>query len=77
MVQTQFNTYIKIVRSDNGGEYLFSGLCTYFNEPEIIHQTTCANTPQQNRVPEWKKSASFGGNLSRITVYACSQILLG
>jgi len=75
IVQTQFNTF-KIVRSDNGGEYLFNDLRTYFNEHDIIHQTTCANTSQQNKLVE-QKNASFGGNPSLTVVYACSQILLG
>jgi transposase InsO family protein len=52
MVQTQFNTTIKIVRSDNGSEYMSSNLETYFREQGIIHQTTCVDTPQQNGVAE-------------------------
>jgi hypothetical protein len=41
MVQTQFNTKNKIVRYDNGGEYMSGNLETYFREQGIIHQTTC------------------------------------
>jgi hypothetical protein len=54
MVQTQFNTNIKIVGSDNGDEYMSGDLRMYFHEQGIIHQTTCVNTPQQNGVPERK-----------------------
>jgi len=54
MVQTQFNTNIKIVGSDNGGEYMSSDLILYFREQGIIHQTTCVDTPQQNGVTERK-----------------------
>jgi hypothetical protein len=54
MIQTQFNTSIKIVRSDNGGEYMSGDLRTYFREHGIIHQTTCVDTPQQNGVAERK-----------------------
>jgi hypothetical protein len=54
MIQTQFNSKIKIVRSNNGGEYMSSDLGTYFREQSIIHQTTCVVTPQQNRVAEQK-----------------------
>jgi hypothetical protein len=46
MVQTQFSTSIKIVRSDNGGEYMSGDLGMYFQEQGIIHQTTCVDTPQ-------------------------------
>jgi hypothetical protein len=41
MVQTQFKTKIKIVRSDNGGEYMLGDLGTYSREQGIIHQNTC------------------------------------
>jgi transposase InsO family protein len=54
MVQTQFNATIKIVRLDNGGEYMSSNLEDYFRERGIIHQTTCVDTPQQNGVAEQK-----------------------
>jgi transposase InsO family protein len=54
MIQTQFNASIKIVRSDNGGEYLSSSLGTFFRAHGIIHQTTCVDTPQQNGVAERK-----------------------
>ena len=43
---TQFNTYICILRSDNAKEY--------FSTHEILHQSSCAYTPQQNGVAEHK-----------------------
>ncbi|KAL6319103.1 hypothetical protein AAG906_001576 [Vitis piasezkii] len=48
MVQTQFSAKIKILRSDNGGEY------TYFNSHGILHETSCSQTPQQNGTAERK-----------------------
>ncbi|KAL0437101.1 UNVERIFIED_CONTAM: Retrovirus-related Pol polyprotein from transposon RE1 [Sesamum radiatum] len=48
LVQNQFSTTIKILRSDNGSEFVnleCKMLCT---ELGIIHQTTCTYTPQQN-----------------------------
>jgi hypothetical protein len=48
MIQSQFDASIKIVRSDNGGEYLSRSLGTLFN------QATCVDTHQQNEVAEWK-----------------------
>jgi len=53
MIQTQFNASIRIVRFDNGREYLSSCLNAFFRE-RIIHQTTCVDTPHQNRVAEQK-----------------------
>jgi transposase InsO family protein len=62
MVQTQFNTKIKIICSNNGGEYMSGDFRMFFREQGILHQTTCVDTPQQNGVFEQKKSASSRGN---------------
>lgn len=51
MVQIQFNTSIKQIRSYNGKEFLM--LDNYKNKG-IIHQRTCIETPQQNVVVERK-----------------------
>lgn len=51
MVETQFNTKIKKVRSDNALEFGFSICATaYFLSKGIIHQTSCVATPQQNGI---------------------------
>jgi len=54
MVSTQFGVGIKILRSDQGGEYIDLGLADYFSTHGIIHQTSCIKTPQQNGVAERK-----------------------
>ena len=54
MICTQFGAVVKIVRSDNGGEYFKSGLEAYFLEHGMIHQSSCTNTPQKNGVAERK-----------------------
>ncbi|WJZ84417.1 hypothetical protein VitviT2T_004022 [Vitis vinifera] len=54
MVQTQFSTKIKILRSDNGGEYVNQQIQTYFNSHGILHETSCSQTPQQNGTAERK-----------------------
>ena len=54
MIRTQFGAVVKIVRSDNGGEYFKSGLEQYFLENGMVHQSSCSNTPQQNGVAERK-----------------------
>ena len=46
LVQRQFNKAVKIVRSDNGSEFMC--LSRYFSENGIIHQTSCVARPQQN-----------------------------
>jgi len=50
MIQTQYNAKVQVLRSDNGGEYQSLEFKRYLDEHEIIHQTTCRNTPQQNGV---------------------------
>jgi hypothetical protein len=51
-VKTQFNRGVKILRSDNGAEFL--SMESYFNEHGIIFHHTCPYTPQQNGVVERK-----------------------
>lgn len=46
MMQTQFGTAIKVLRSDNGEEYISSQLQKYLADCGIIHQTSCVHTPQ-------------------------------
>ncbi|RVW16914.1 Retrovirus-related Pol polyprotein from transposon TNT 1-94 [Vitis vinifera] len=54
MIETQYNAKVRVLRSDNGGEYQSSDLQKYLEGHGIIHQTTCSNTPQQNGVVERK-----------------------
>ncbi|RVW48827.1 Retrovirus-related Pol polyprotein from transposon TNT 1-94 [Vitis vinifera] len=54
MIETQYNAKVRVLRSDNGGEYQSSDLQKYLEGHDIIHQTTCSNTPQQNGVVERK-----------------------
>ena len=54
MIETQYNAKVLVLRSDNSGEYQSSDLQMYLEGHNIIHQTTCSNTPQQNGVAERK-----------------------
>jgi hypothetical protein len=54
MIQTQFQTKIQILKTDNAKEYFNSSLNTYCLNQGIIHISSCVNTPQQNRVAERK-----------------------
>ena len=51
-VKTQFNSNIKAIRVDNGGE--FASLKYFFSTHGVIYQHTCTYTPQQNGVVERK-----------------------
>ena len=44
MVRRQFEKYVKIVKIDNGTEFMC--LTKYFVEHGILHQTSCVGTPQ-------------------------------
>lgn len=46
MVKTQFQRKLKMVRSDNGQEFLSLG--SFFAQKGIMHQTSCVDKAQQN-----------------------------
>jgi hypothetical protein len=50
-VQTQFQTSVKAIRSDNGVEFCMSD---FYAEKGILHQQSWVETPQQNSVFERK-----------------------
>ena len=54
LIFTQFEKRVKVVRSDNGTEFVNNKMSTLFNNLGIIHQTSCAYTPQQNGIAERK-----------------------
>jgi len=54
MVQTQFESPIKRLRSDNGREYVNQNLSKFLKENGVVHELTCVDTPQQNGVAERK-----------------------
>jgi hypothetical protein len=54
MVRNQFGVNVKILRSDNGTEYVNGEFNSFLSSYGIIHQTTCVNTAEQNGVAERK-----------------------
>ena len=54
MVQIQFSTTIRVLRSDNGGEYINQEFQHYFQQHGLWHETSCSYTPQQNGISERK-----------------------
>ena len=55
LVQTQFHTNIKTLRSDNGREFVNSTMTQFCKEKGVIHQTSCAYTPER-----WNHLTSCG-----------------
>lgn len=45
-IKNQFNTSIKILRTDNAHEYRSSQFKSFLTSQGIIHQSSCAHTPQ-------------------------------
>ncbi|KAH9657753.1 retrovirus-related pol polyprotein from transposon RE1 [Citrus sinensis] len=54
MVTTQFQTQIRVLHIDNGGEYMSTAIQQFLKSQGSVHQTTCVGTPQQNGVAERK-----------------------
>ena len=53
-IRTQFNTSIRILRSDNAKEYFSTSFSSFMFSHGIFHQSSCAYTPQHNGVAERK-----------------------
>ncbi|GJR20896.1 cysteine-rich receptor-like protein kinase 8 [Tanacetum coccineum] len=47
-VNTQFNKFVKVVRSDNALEFVKGECGPYLQSQGILHQTSCVDRPQQN-----------------------------
>mgnify|MGYP002775178199 CR=1 FL=1 len=54
LVENQLNKKIKILRSDNGGEFNSKEFNNILQSQEIMHQTTIPHHPQQNGKAERK-----------------------
>lgn len=53
-VSTQFSTFIKVLQSDGGGEYISHVLQSFLVKHGIIHLKSCPHTPQQNGLAKRK-----------------------
>ena len=54
LVENQFNTSIKMIRTDGGGEFSTKLLAKFLQAKGILHQKTCPYTPEQNGIVERK-----------------------
>lgn len=52
MLETQFQTQVKIVQSDEGGEFVNTSLKHYFASNGILDRLSCPKTKEQNGLAE-------------------------
>ena len=52
--KNQFFILIRVLRTDNTLEYVKKDVSIFCSKNEIIHQTFCSHTSQQNRAAERK-----------------------
>jgi hypothetical protein len=52
LAEKEVESHIKVLRSDNGGEYTSNQFEAYLKAEGIAHQTSAPHTPQQNGVAE-------------------------
>ena len=71
----QFNKPVRMVRSDNGTEFMV--LTSYFKDNGIVHQTSCVGTPQQNGRVERKHRHILNVSFSFVPSKPSHQVLGG
>ena len=54
MIRTQYDTSIKILRTDNGTEYFNNALNHFLSTRGLLHHSSCVDSPQQNGISERK-----------------------
>ena len=67
VVENQSGQMIKILRSDNGAEYISSQFKSFLQKAGIHHQLTVTYTPQQNGVSERKNRSVM--NMARCLLF--------
>jgi len=54
MIQNQYSAKVRILWTDNGGEYMNRDFHEYFQRTGLLYESSCSQTPQQNGVAERK-----------------------
>nr|GEV96804.1 TMV resistance protein N-like [Tanacetum cinerariifolium] len=54
LISNQFLKRIKVIRSDNGTQFINNRMDVFLRNKGIVHQTSCTYTPQQNGIAERK-----------------------
>ncbi|KAL2247297.1 UNVERIFIED_CONTAM: Retrovirus-related Pol polyprotein from transposon RE1 [Sesamum indicum] len=73
MIKNQFQKCVKVLRSDNGSEFLNKDCQNLCHKLGIIHQTSCTYTPQQNGFVQRKHRHLL--NVARVLLFQASLTL--
>lgn len=46
MVETQFSSKLKVLKTDNGSEYINADVKSFCSASGILHQSSCPHTPE-------------------------------
>ena len=66
LLRISFESKIKILRTNGGGEYMSNQFKSFCLDHGIQHQSSCPYTPQQNVVAERKHKHIFESGLSML-----------
>ena len=66
LVENQFESKIKTLRTNGGGEYMSNQFKSFCLDHGIQHQVSCPYTPQQNGVAERKYKHVLKSGLSML-----------
>lgn len=75
MIQTQFQTKIKVFRTNNFRDYFNSILGEYLVSNGIVHQSSCVDTPQPNGAAERRKKKRQLLEVARSIMFTIMRIL--
>ena len=67
LVEKQLGRPVKVLRSDNGGEYFSNAFADHCTKHGLVHQHTAPHTPEQNGVAERVNRTIVEGILSMLT----------
>lgn len=54
MIKNQYNTSIKVFRTENGTEFFSSVLSDFISQNSLSHHSSCIDSPKQNGILERK-----------------------
>jgi hypothetical protein len=75
-IGNQYDAQVKVLRTDNGTEYVNNEFGNFLSAHGMLHQTPCPDTPPQNGVAERKKPSYLGGCSFTYVYYECAEVFV-